>query len=145
MGPRVEPGSSRFVLRPFKTATTYRNLKRHGEGVLHVTDDVLMLARAAVGMDPEAETRGAESVRGRVIVGACRYDEFRVVEIDDREDRATIVAESVRSVHLRDHFGFNRAKHAVVEAAILATRVGIVPMGEIADGFRRLVAPVEKT
>src|SRR3954471_1484405 len=89
MGPRVEPGSSRFVLRPFKTATTYRNLKAHGEGVMHVTDDVLMLARAAVGMDPEAETREAEAVRGRVIVGACRYDEFRVVEIDDREDRAT--------------------------------------------------------
>src|SRR3954463_2725087 len=145
MGPIVDAAMQRLVLRPFKTATTYRNLKAHGEGVLHVTDDVLMLARAAVGKDPEAETRAAVAVRGRVIVSACRYDEFRVGDIDDRDDRATIVAESVHAGHLRDFFGFNRAKHAVVEAAILATRVGIVPMGEINDGFRRLIAPVEKT
>ena len=39
----------RFLLRPFPTSQTYRNLKAHGEGVLHVTDDVLLLARAALG------------------------------------------------------------------------------------------------
>ncbi len=40
----------RFVLRPFRTSTTYRNLKAHGEGVLHITDDVLLLARTAIGL-----------------------------------------------------------------------------------------------
>jgi hypothetical protein len=145
MGPRVEPEMRRFVLRPFKTATTYRNLKRLGEGVLHVTDDVLMLARGAIGEDPRAETRAADVVQGRVILGACRYYEFRVTAIDDRNDRTTIEAETVASGVLREYFGLNRAKHAVVEAAILATRVGILPMDEIAEDFRRLVAPVEKT
>ena len=66
MGPKVEADLRRFVLRPFKTATTYRNLKRHGEGVLHVTDDALMLARAAIGLDPEGRDEGGR--RGR---GAC--------------------------------------------------------------------------
>ncbi|MDB5350658.1 MAG: hypothetical protein JWN86_1905 [Planctomycetota bacterium] len=145
MGPRVEPGMGRFVLRPFKTATTYRNLKRLGEGVLHVTDDVLMLARAAIGEDPRAETRAAGAVRGRVILEACRYYEFRVIAIDDREDRTTIAAETVASGVLREFFGLNRAKHAVVEGAILATRVGILPGDEIVESFDRLVAPVEKT
>ncbi|MFO0968092.1 MAG: DUF447 family protein [Gemmataceae bacterium] len=37
------------ALRPYPTSQTYRNLKEHGEGVLHVTDDVLLLAQAAVG------------------------------------------------------------------------------------------------
>ncbi len=145
MGPEVGPDLSRFVLRPFRTATTYRNLVAHREGVLHVTDDVLMLARAAVGLDPRAETRPAGSVRGHVIASACRYYEFRVVEIDDRADRATIRAETVGSGVLREFFGLNRAKHAVVEAAILATRTEFLPMPAIADDFRRLRPLVEKT
>jgi hypothetical protein len=49
MGPRVDADMRRFLLRPFNTAQTYHNLRRHGEGVLHVTDDVLLLARAALG------------------------------------------------------------------------------------------------
>ena len=40
---------ARFVLRPFHTSTTYHNLKARGEGVLHVTDDVLLLAQTAIG------------------------------------------------------------------------------------------------
>jgi uncharacterized protein len=145
MGPRVEADFRRFVLRPFKSATTYGNLKRHGEGVLHVTDDALMIARAAIGLDPHAETCSAGSVRGRVIVGACRYHEFRVVAIDDREDRAAFDCETVASVTLREFFGFNRARHAVIEAAILATRVGILPLESIAEELRRLESPVKKT
>ena len=46
---------------------------------------------------------------------------------------------------LRDFFGFNRAKHAVIEAAILATRIGILPAAEIRSELERLAAPVEKT
>src|SRR5262249_33778477 len=49
MGPRVDADFRRLVLRPFRTAQTYHNLKAHGEGVLHVTDDVNLLARAALG------------------------------------------------------------------------------------------------
>jgi hypothetical protein len=46
---------------------------------------------------------------------------------------------------LRDFFGFNRAKHAIVEAAILATRTQFLPMDEILCEFRRLSVPVQKT
>jgi len=46
---------------------------------------------------------------------------------------------------LRDFFGFNRAKHAVVEAAILATRTDFVPIGEILADFKRLAVLVQKT
>jgi uncharacterized protein len=151
MGPEVDPGAGpdlrRFVLRPFKGSTTYRNLAARGEGVLHVTDDVLLLARAAIGVPVEASTptRPAETVVGRILVGACRYYEFRVVERDDREERTTLVAESVKAGRLRDFFGLNRAKHAVVEAAILATRTSLLPPREIFDDYRRLAPLVEKT
>lgn len=145
MGPHVTPGSTRIVLRPFRTSTTFANLKRHGEGVLHVTDDVLLLARAAIGLPIQAQTRPAEVVRGRVLLDSCRHDEFRVVRLDDRDDRAMIEAEVVASGRTRDFFGFNRGKHAVVEAAILATRVAFLPADDVLAEFRKLAILVEKT
>jgi hypothetical protein len=146
MGPRVGEGWERFVLRPFRTAQTYRNLKHHGEGVLHVTDDVLLLAKAAIGpVEPAPALRPATRVRGFVLADACRYYEFRVTSLDDREERTTIDVEVVHAESLRDFLGFNRAKHAVVEAAILATRVHLIPPAEIAAEFRRLAVLVDKT
>jgi hypothetical protein len=145
MGPRFDGDWSRFVLRPFRTSTTYRNLKERGEGVLHVTDDVLLLARAAIGPVPDVETRPADVVRGRILLTSAYYHEFRVLDIDDRDDRATIRVETVASGRLRDLFGLNRAKHAVVEAAILATRVAFLPIDAIRDDLMRLAPLVEKT
>jgi hypothetical protein len=146
MGPRVEGDFRRFVLRPFRTARTYANLKAHGEGVLHVTDDVQLLARAAVGEpDPPPELTPASRVRGWVLAGACRYYEFRVTACDEAGERAAFEAEVVHAGRLRDFFGFNRAKHAVVEAAILATRVGLLPAAEVEAEYRRLAVLIDKT
>jgi hypothetical protein len=150
MGPDVPadfaaaPG--RFALRPFRTAQTCANLTAHPEGVLHVTDDVLLLARAAVGaLDPPPPLRPAMRVRGWVLTGACRAYEFRVVARDDRAERVRFDAEVVHAERLRDFFGFNRAKHAVVEAAILATRSAFLPRNQITAEFARLAVLVEKT
>lgn len=149
MGPEVEPGLSmvQFVLRPFYTSTTYHNLKAKGEGVFHVIDDVLLLAQTAIGAAPcpVPETRPAAVVAGRILEGACRYCEFRVVELDDRDERTTIVVETVAEGRLRDFFGFNRAKHAVLEAAILATRTAWLPLDEMLVEFRKLAILVDKT
>jgi hypothetical protein len=145
MGPQVDPDMRRFVLRPYQTSTTYRNLKAVGEGVLHVTDDVLLLARTAIGVALEARTRPADVVNGRILVESCRYYEFRVAECDDRAERTALVAETLAEGRIRDFFGFNRAKHAVVEAAILATRTAFLPLEEVAAELRRLAPLVAKT
>ena len=52
---------------------------------------------------------------------------------------------SLHDGKLRDFIGFNRAKHAVVEAAILATRTAFLPAQQIRDEFARLAILVEKT
>jgi hypothetical protein len=146
MGPHVEgPEFSCFELRPFPTSQTYLNLRRHGEGVLHVTDNVLMLAQAAIGQRCTPPCERATSVRGFVLSDCCRYFEFRVSAIDDSQERIRMSAEVVHAGRKRDFFGFNRAKHAVVEAAILATRVRILPIEQIASEFDRLRILVEKT
>lgn len=146
MGPIVDAAMKTIVLRPFQTSTTYANLKRRGEGVLHVTDDVLLLAQAAIGaLEAVPPTFPAERVEGAVLRSTCRWYEFRVLQLDDTHERTRIVAEVVHAGRLRDFFGFNRAKHAVLEAAILATRVHLLPAAEIRAEFERLAVPVEKT
>src|SRR5262245_65171108 len=145
MGPHVDRAMRRFLLRPFPTSQTYQNLLVHREGVLHVTDDVLLLARAAIGrVEPEPPHRPARQIRGFVLCDACRAFEFRVHSVDDSEPRVKIDCEVVQTESLRDFFGFNRAKHAVVEAAILATRVHLFSSEVIEGEWTRLAALVDK-
>ena len=146
MGPRVSADFARFTLRPFPTSHTYHNLLRHGEGVIHVTDDALLLARAAIGaVSVMPPVRAAEHVRGFVLADCCRYFEFAVRSVDSSGERVSIEAEVVHAGRVRDFFGFNRAKHAVVEAAILATRLHLLPLAEVAAEFAKLRIIVGKT
>ncbi|MCA9248986.1 MAG: DUF447 family protein, partial [Planctomycetales bacterium] len=131
---------------PFQTSQTFQNLRAHGEGVLHVTDDVELLARAAIGqLAAPPALRVAERVQGSILNDACRAYEFVVESIDDSQPRSEISARVVAAHRQRDFFGFNRAMHACLEAAILATRIGILPEHEIRASFERLAVPVEKT
>lgn len=146
MGPEVDvPEPSRFVLRPFRSSTTYRNLSQTRVGVLHVTDDVFLLARSAIGDASDEETRPAAFVKGRIIANTCRYYEFRIVDIDDSGDRSSMIAETVRAGRVREFFGFNRAKHAVVEAAVLATRLDFLPLDKTIASYREWSSIVSKT
>lgn len=152
MGPKVllasdgSPRFDRFLLRPFKSSLTFQNIARERCGVLHVTDDVLLIARAAVPrtFSPPA-LRPAENVRGDILADCCRFYEFIVEEFDDSAERSSIEVRVVREGRVRDFFGLNRAKHAVVEAAILATRKHLLPPDELRDDFERLRPLVEKT
>ncbi|MDP6113052.1 MAG: DUF447 family protein [Planctomycetota bacterium] len=145
MGPHVESETfEQFELKPFNTSQTYRNLKSHREGVLHVVDDVWLLARAAVGK-VDAPTFAAKKVNGRVLENACHYYEFTVREMDESAERTNIQAEVVHKGTIRPFFGLNRAKHAVVEAAILATRISFLPLDEIRADYDRLAVLVQKT
>lgn len=146
MGPTVTEDLSQFVLRPFDTSTTFANLKRTRSGVMHVTDDVLMFARSAIGDKPtDAPVQDADNVEGTVLLGACRYYEFRVAFIDETGPRMSLNCQTVGRGRLRDFWGFNRAKHAVIEAAILATRLDFLPRGEIEQSMTRLQKIVDKT
>ncbi len=146
MGPIVREEGNELVLRPFRTSTTFANLERTGVGVFHVTDDVEMLARAAVGrLETLPALQHAAAVDGWILSGACRWSAFRVRSADLSSERATFVAEVVDRGTLREFFGFNRAKHAVVEAAILATRVHMLPVAELNEQLARLEPWVAKT
>lgn len=146
MGPIVDESMSRLLLRPFQTALTFANLQRTGQGVFHVVDRVDLLARAALGpVDPLPSMTRATAVDGWILSDACSWYAVQVESVDDSRPRAEIACRVVESGKLRDFFGFNRARHAVLEAAILATRVNLLPLPQILTELAKLRVIVDKT
>ena len=66
MGPRVDRAMTRLVLRPYQNLDHVSQPETHGEGVFHVTDDVELLAHAAVGsLDSAAALLAATRCAGQ--------------------------------------------------------------------------------
>ena len=65
--------------------------------------------------------------------------------LDDLDERTTVLVETVAEGRIRDFLGFNRAPTRRLEAAILATRVALIPMSEILGEFHKLSILVDKT
>ena len=137
-------GEERLVIRPYKATTTYRNLTATGQAVVNLTDNVGVFAHTAVE-DAEYACLPAAVVSGFVLADACAYREVVVETIDDRAERASITCRVVYAERLRDFLGFNRGKNAVLEAAILATRLRWLGREAVLAEFKRLAEIVEKT
>ena len=103
------------------------------------------LARRSVRQKAKLETIAADKVDGQILADACRYYEFTVDFIDETGPRMSLNCQTLTSGRLRDFLGFNRAKHAVIEAAILATRLDFLPAEEVRDSLSRLQTIVDKT
>lgn len=151
MGPWIDENQraagriERLVLRPFAGSQTAAHLARHPQGVFHVTDDVLMLARVVAGGFAPPPMRPASAVRGHVLVDACRAWEFTVESRDDSAERHRLEARVVAEHAGRPFIGFNRAAHAVVEAAIVVTRLHLLDEAEVRGRFDDLAVLVDKT
>jgi uncharacterized protein len=140
----VEWGEDVIVLKPFLETTTFRNVRATGVAVVNLTDDVLLVAQSAIA-SPTFPALPATVVRGLVLEAACSWRELEVRTLDATPPRSRIETRVVhRGVH-REFIGFNRARHAVLEAAILATRVHLLPPEQIRDELARLEVLVEKT
>ena len=140
----VEWGESLIVIKPFLETTTFRNLRDTGAAVINITDDVLIFAQAAIS-SPEPPTHPAVRVRGVVLEVACSWREIEVISLDDTPPRARIETRVVHHGTHREFIGFNRARFAVLEAAILATRTHLLPAEQIVSDFHRLQVIVDKT
>jgi hypothetical protein len=140
----VEWGAERIVIKPFRGTRTLRNLRATGAAVVNLTDDILLFSQAALG-DPQPPTHPATGIEGAVLDDACSWREVRVEEIDDSGRRARVVTVVVGAGTGREFVGLNRARHAVLEASILASRVRLLDAGEIRAELDRLQVLVDKT
>jgi hypothetical protein len=133
----VEWGEPSLVLKPFLETTTFRNVRETRVAVVNITDDVMLFARAAIS-SPEYPWVPATMVRGAVLEAACSWRELEVVTLDDTPPRSRIEARVLHHGFRREFIGFNRARFAVLEAAILATRTHLLPAE---DGWPAYAAP----
>jgi uncharacterized protein len=140
----VEWGETTIVLKPFLETQTFRNVRDTGVAVVNLTDDVMLFAQGAIS-SPVFPAGPASAVRGVVLEAACSWRELEVLRIDDTPPRGRIEARVVHQGQRREFLGFNRARHAVLEAAILATRTHLIPMDEIEREYARLQIIVDKT
>jgi len=140
----VEWGEDTLVLKPFLETTTFRNLSASREAVVNLTDDVMLFAQGAVS-SPKFPAGPAAMVRGVVLEAACSWREVEITGIDATPPRSRMEARVVHRGARREFLGFNRARHAVLEAAILATRTRLLPAEQIRSEFERLQVIVDKT
>jgi len=140
----VEWGDETIVLKPFLETATYRNLTATRAAVVNLTDDVRVFARAAIA-NPEYPTRPATVVKGVVLEECCSWREVEVRAIDSTPPRSRIDTAVVHRGFHREFIGFNRASHAVLEAAIYATRIHLLSREFIEVEIARLQTIVDKT
>jgi hypothetical protein len=140
----VEWGDDAIVLKPFLETTTYRNVWATGAAVVNLTDDVRVFARAAIA-DAHYPTVPAAAVRGVVLADCCSWRELEVRAIDSTPPRSKIEMAIVHRGRRREFIGFNRASHAVLEAAIYATRLHLLPRAFVDSELARLQIIVDKT
>ncbi len=149
MGPRTNPSQTEFVLRPFASSKTYRNLMATHLAVIHVTDDASLFAKAAVNaIDPKAVAglvRPIAAGRCWVLKSCHRWFAVEIATITGTEPRLDMQCRVIKSGTAGPFFGFNRAKHAVIEAAILVTRTHLLEPADIRDQFDRLQPLIDKT
>jgi uncharacterized protein len=132
------------TLRPYRDTTTYRNLTDSGFGVANVTDDVLAFVRC--GLYKEVLPHfAALSIPGVVFQGTCYWQEFAVESQGGSGERAELLCRVLYKGRLNDFGGLCRAKAAVLEAAILASRMFLCDRNTIEQQMVRYREIVEKT
>ena len=144
MGVEWDGGDAAPVLKPFLETTTYRNIMATGAAVLNLIDDVSVFAQAAVG-NPDYPVVPAVAVNGVVLRDACSWRELSVRSMDSTPPRSRIETTVVHRGVRREFIGFNRARHAVLEAAIYATRVHLLERAFLEAELGRLQIIVDKT
>jgi hypothetical protein len=140
----VEWDDERIVIKPYRGTRTLRNLQATEAGVVNLTDDILLFSQAALG-DPHPPTRPAAEIEGAVLEAACSWREVRVEGVEDGGPRARVTTVVVGGGSGREFLGLNRARHAVLEASILASRAHRLDAGDIRTELRRLEELVDKT
>lgn len=133
-----------FHVKPFKPSTTYDNLKRHGQCSINYVDDVRIFAGALTG-HREWPVERCQKIEGFYLQHALSHSELQIVRVDDDSPRACFYGEVINEVTHAPFRGFNRAQAAVLEAAIMVSRLDMLSVEKIREELRYLSIAIDKT
>ncbi len=133
-----------WIVAPFKPSRTLDNLRAHPFATASMPQDVRVIAGCLTGRkawplmpaNRIACSRLAESVSHR---------ELEVIEVMEDADRPRFVCKVVDEQGHLPARGFNRAQAAVIEAAILASRLAMLPQEKVRAEMAYLEIAVSKT
>jgi hypothetical protein len=133
-----------WTIAPFRPSVTIDNLNTVPFAVANYTDDVRVFAGCLTGRKDWPIT-AAEHVPVPRLAGALAHAELAVADVADDAQRPRF---HCRVVHRASHGlfeGLNRAKAAVIEAAILVSRLDQLPREQIEAEMTYLATAVGKT
>jgi hypothetical protein len=133
-----------FVVAPFRPSPSIGNLEGHPYLAASAPADVRVLAGCVTGRRdwPVVACERIEAVR---LADAYAHAELEVTAVEDDPVRPRFHCRVVHVGMHRPFFGFNRAQAAIVEAAILSTRLDRLPPEKIAAEMQYLAIAVAKT
>ena len=134
-----------LIIAPFKPSTTLDNLRRHPFACINYTTDARIFAGCVTRRKRDWPVLPAERVRGWRLAAALAHSEVEVVGVTGDEQRPRF---RCRELHVANHapfLGMNRAQAACLEAAILVTRLHMLPREKVEREMAYLEIAVGKT
>jgi uncharacterized protein len=133
-----------WIIAPFHPSVTIDNLRAVPFAVANYTDDVRIFAGCLTGRR-DWPTVASDEVPVPRLAAALAHAELAVTSVTEDAQRPRF---HCRVVHRASHApfeGFNRAQAAVVEAAILVSRLDLLPREQIEQEMAYLANAVRKT
>lgn len=134
----------RIVLAPFRPSTTLENLDRARLAVLNLTDNVAIIAGCLTGRR-DWPTVPAIDIDGIRLKDSLGHMELAVDTVEGDAVRPRFACSIVREEIHATFRGFNRAQAACIEAAILVSRLGMLPAEKVDRELAYLQIAVDKT
>jgi uncharacterized protein len=147
--PHVAPMGVRYrgsdvVLMPFKPSTTLDNIVAAGHAVLNIVTDTRVFAGCVTGRR-DWPTMPTERINGVRLANALSHLELMLREHVDDPQRPVLVMRRLHEVRHAPFIGMNRAQAAVVEGAVLVSRLHMLPQSKIDTEMAYLQIAIDKT
>lgn len=133
-----------FLILPFKPNLTLNNILETKTAVINYCDDVRIFAGCLTGRK-EWPLLVTQQIKGYYLAATLAHTELVLDNIEDDPIRPKLYCKPVHTVNHRSFQGFNRAQYAVLEAAILVSRLNWLPWSKIEDELAYLRIGLEKT
>ncbi len=140
----IHESDEELIILPFKPSTTLDNLERSGFATLNYTDDVRIYAGCITGRR-DWPTCSTETIDGARLENCLAHSELEVVNKVDDKIRPQYICKNVHESTHHPFHGYNRAQSAVLELAILTSRLNMLPQEKILQEIEYLTIGYEKT
>ncbi len=133
-----------LVIAPFKPSTTLDNLRRRGCAVINYVDDVRIFAGCLTGRH-DWPVCGADRINAMRLRDCLAHTEVEIDRVEEDKLRPRFHCRAVYEANRASFRGFNRAQAAVIEAAILVSRLHMLPAEKIDREIDYLNIAIQKT